>query len=130
MHLKTLTLSICLLTASGLALSDERVEHYSGEKAETLTEAIANLRDYRQELAAIVEGDDFGSERLHTVHEITYSLENALQTVNSELQKLAETLESVHLASERGETETVARDGAMFIEKTGVLLQLTEPAAQ
>ncbi len=123
MHLKALSLFICLITAPGLALADDRPEHYSGETSETLEEALQNLRDYSDELASIVQKDDFDSGRLHSVHEITYTLENALQRLDKELEQLAETLESVHLASERGETDTVAQDSAIFIRKTRLLLQ-------
>lgn len=123
MNLKNLLLFTCIAVAPALALADDRPEHYPGEEAATLREALENLHEYSGQLAAIIQDDDFGIERLHAVHEITYTLENALQTLEKELQQLAETLESVHIASERGETNTVVDDSRMFLENTRVLLQ-------
>lgn len=123
MQLTTFALVVCLVATSAFALADDRPEHYSGEKVETLEGALENLREYSGRLASIVQGDDFGADRLQSVHEITYSLENALERIEKELEQLAETLESVHIASEHGDTDTVSRDTAVFIEKTRVLLQ-------
>lgn len=123
MRLKNLCLLLCLALSPAISLADERPEHYSGEKAETLEEALENLRTYSDKLATIVQDESFDSEHLNSVHEITYTLENALQTVEEELQQLAETLESVHIASEQGETTTVAEDSRIFLEKTRMLLQ-------
>lgn len=123
MRLKNLCLLLCLALSPAISLADDRPEHYSGEKAETLEEALKNLRTYSDKLSDLVQDDAFGSEHLNAVHELTYTLENALETMEEELEQLAETLESVHIASEQGETTTVADDSRVFLEKTQVLLQ-------
>ncbi|TCO71771.1 DUF6746 family protein [Chromatocurvus halotolerans] len=123
MRLKHLSLLLCLAISPAISLADDRPDHYSGEKAESLEEALENLRTYSDKLSTLVEDESFDSEHLNAVHELTYTLENALETVEGELQQLAETLESVHVASEQGETTTVAEDSRIFLEKTRVLLQ-------
>lgn len=125
MRLKNLCIAMCLVASPMVSLADDRPDHYAGEKAETLEEALANLRTYSDKLSDLVEGESVDSDKLYSVHKITYTLENALQTVQDELQALAETLESVHIASERGETTTVAEDSRVFLEKTRILLQQT-----
>ncbi len=123
MNLKDLCVIACITMTPLLSLADDRPGHFSGEKAETLEEALKNLHEYSDKLGAIVHADSFGTDQLHSVHEITYTLENALQTLEEELKRMAETLESVHIASEHGETNTVEEDSMIFLEKTRVLLQ-------
>ena len=45
-------------------------------------------------------------------------LENAMKKLNEEQLRLSEILEEVHLASERGDTETVQVNGRAFVEGT------------
>jgi len=123
MNFKKLCIFACITMVPLLSFADDRPGHYSGEKAETLQEALKNLHEYSDKLGAIVHADSFGTDQLHSVHEMTYTLENALQTLEKELQQMTETLESVHIASEQGETSTVEEDSMIFLEKTRVLLQ-------
>ena len=50
------------------------------------------------------------------VHELTYTLENALAKINDELGKLAVTLEEVHLASEKYDADAVRDHGDAYME--------------
>ena len=126
MHLKPLVLVLGLVhglvAVSTTALADDGDAHFSGEPAETLEQALANLRDYGAELSTLIGSEGFGTGQLHEVHEMTYTLENALETLRSELSELAETLESVHVASEQGDLETVRRDGDVFTRQVDRLL--------
>lgn len=117
MTLSARFLATCILLAGAPALhADERVEHFEGKSAETLAEAVENFSVYNDKLAAIVEQENISSEDLLEVHRLTYTLENALGKLREEMQALAETLETVHLASERAQPDTVRSAGGKYLE--------------
>ena len=57
------------------------------------------------------------------MHQLTYTLENALGKINQELAKLAETLEAVHVASETGDVGTVLARGREFTAGAGKVVK-------
>ena len=93
----------------------ESVEHFKGESAESLEEAVTNFKRYNQRLENLLKQDSDGSD-LAQVHELTYTLENALAKINDELDKLAVTLEEVHLASEKYDADAVRNHGDAYME--------------
>lgn len=109
-------LAFIFLFASASAHADERVEHFEGEPAQTLTEALDNLSTYNARLATIVDQESLSSQDLLEVHRLTYTLENALGKLREEMNDLAETLETVHLASERAQPDTVKTAGREYLE--------------
>lgn len=108
-----------LLFTSGLAASD--VDHYSGKEAKNLEQAVTNLREYNQRLADLLAKDELSNDDLAKVHRLSYTLENALARIDEDLDTMAADLEAVHLASERGETDTVRERGGPFVENTRTL---------
>ncbi|MFC4257537.1 DUF6746 family protein [Marinobacter lacisalsi] len=108
------------LAFSGLALATD-VEHFEGKASDTLSEAVANFSEYNHKLEAVLAGE-LTPEAMNEVHQLTYTLEDAIAKMNQELDNLAETLEEVHLASESADGETVAEHGAAYIEKSRQLV--------
>jgi DNA repair ATPase RecN len=106
-------LTMCLSTT---VLADERPEHFEGKPADTLDQAVANFSEANGKLAAILEEEDLGPEELHEVHQLTYTLENALEKIREDLDELAEVLEEIHIASETIDTETVKARGEDYLE--------------
>jgi hypothetical protein len=49
------------------------------------------------------------------VHELTYTLENALETINAEFTELAKTLEATHVASESGDAKKTKEEGTRYL---------------
>lgn len=96
------------------ALADDRVSHFKGKESETLAEAIANFKDTNKKLEALLSGEVSNND-IAAVHEATYTLEKALEKINSELSTLAETLEEVHLASEKFDQQGVKTHGEEYI---------------
>lgn len=96
--------------------ADERPDHFRGLPAETLEQALDNFADYNSRLAAILEQDELTLRDLVTIHELTYTLENALERINAELSELAETLESLHVASEEVDYEGTRQHGRTYLE--------------
>lgn len=108
-----------LLLAFGLsdvAMADERPDHFEGEKAATLEEALSHLSSYNAQLEAILAKDELGPEDTARVHELTYTLENALAKIKDEVGDLEEVLEEVHVASERYEVDTVRSQGRKYLD--------------
>lgn len=114
MHKTLVSLLGCAsLVMAPLAFSDE-VEHFEGEPSETLEQAVSNFEEYNQKLEQILEGD-LTPEAMNEVHQLTYTLENALGKINEEFDTLADTLESIHLASERADSDTVKTSGEEYL---------------
>jgi len=105
-----------LLAGAPAPHADERVEHFKGKSAETLAEAVENFSTYNDKLAAIVEQESISPQDMLEVHRLTYTLENALGKLREEMKALAETLETVHLASERAQPDTVRSAGRNYLE--------------
>lgn len=113
-----------LLGALALAtpvLADERPDHFEGEPSPTLEAALANLAEYNARLATLVDQDNLSAGELHQVHELTYTLENALERLDSERARLAELLEEVHQASERADVDTVKASGRAYLDGSAPL---------
>lgn len=110
-----------LLFASPVFASE--VDHYEPEKSETLEEAVTHLRDYKQRLQKLLDKDELSAADMEKVHQLTYTLENALKRINTELGGIAGDLETVHLASERREADTVRSRGSAFLEQVDTLIE-------
>ena len=94
----------------------DRYDHFEGEEAATLDAAVANFSAYNTKLAEILERDEVDAEALMTIHQLTYTLENALEKIEDELDDLADVLEDLHKASETGDTESARKHGDAYLE--------------
>ncbi len=110
------------LTLLGLALafsthsiaSDDRPQHFKGKPSETLEQALENFSSGNQELAKLLQGT-LDNAKIAQIHELTYTLENALEKLNAQMQALAETLEELHVASEHYDPAKVASKGQEYL---------------
>ncbi len=115
--------SIVLATAFGIAacpmavLGDDQYDHFKGKPANTLDEALANLKEYNGKLAAELQAGKLRLEQLHKIHELTYTLENALQKVEKEVEQIQETLENLHKASEYGRVDEANQAAMEYLKK-------------
>src|SRR5690606_21127756 len=82
------------------------------------------------QLEAILAKDELGPEDTAKIHELTYTLENALARIESEVEALEETLEEVHVASERYEVETVRTQGRKYLDNAAKLTKEERRAAR
>lgn len=120
-------MALLALTASPV-MADDRVDHYKGKSAETLAQAVANFTEGNRELRELLAGE-VSNPDLARIHELSYTLENALGKINGDLEELAELLEEVHVASETVDTETVTSSGNAYFEIVDAL-QLGESTAK
>jgi len=114
---------VALFSASLTQADDPRFDHYQGLRAATLVEALQHLADYNAQLGALLAQPSLDLAELDAVHQLTYTIENALERIGSEVGVLAELLESVHVSSEQGDPETVLRDGRAFLEASRPLTE-------
>lgn len=121
MRIIQLSLVLLLAVAGGAAAEDMSPEgrpHFEGKQAETFAGALSNFETANERLEEYLEDDALEPADLAHIHELTYTLENALKTIRAELSDLAITLEEVHLASERGDTEIVLEAGRKYLSVT------------
>ncbi|KPP96825.1 DUF6746 family protein [Marinobacter sp. HL-58] len=122
MRKQTLALLTCAaLTLPISSLADE-VEHYEGKESATLKEAVANFSEYNEKLENILSGE-LDAEAMNEIHQLTYTLENALGKINEEFDGLAVTLEEIHLGSERADAEGVASNGKSYLETSRTVIE-------
>lgn len=102
---------------------ENQPEHFEGLPAKTDKQARDNLEKYNAKLKALLNEDKLSASRLSEVHRISYTLENALARLAPDAELVAEYLEEVHLASERGDRETVRNKGRAYLSASGDLLE-------
>jgi len=122
MHLRALLFTICgtLTLVPALAASD-RPEHFRGAPAKSLAEALSNLEVYNAALEDLLSRDQLSPKDLGKVHQLSYSLENALERVGEELDVIEDALEAVHKGSEALQYERVRDSGRLYLDKTAPL---------
>ncbi|MFO7594605.1 MAG: DUF6746 family protein [Pseudomonadota bacterium] len=113
--------SLRLLTAAftlgvlSFAVQAERIDHFKGKEAETLNEAYENLETGNRKLQKLMEGE-LTAETMAEIHQLTYTLENALQKIDSDIDRIAASLEAVHLATERNNTAVAREQGKRYLD--------------
>ena len=110
----TIALATATFMSAGFAHAQE-VDHFEGKPSRTVTEAMKNLEEGNAKLRSLLDGELSPTE-MGRVHEVTYTLENALARLAEAREKAAVSLENVHLASERNDVETVRDIGETYIE--------------
>jgi hypothetical protein len=99
-----------------------RVQHYEGLPAENWDQALNHLAAGQDSLRALLGRRELGPLELNEIHQLTYTLENALERVRSDLGEIAEALEAVHIASESNDPGTVQGEGARYLRGVERLL--------
>lgn len=112
------TISAIILAAATVTVAHATdVKHFKGEKPETMAEAIAIIEKYNAQLEGRIQYD-LTPYTMAEIHQMSYSLENALQFIEEHLKKTQENLEEVHIASETNDTETVQKKGKEYLQGT------------
>lgn len=119
-----LTASLAFATPGAVfASDDDRPDHFEGEPSETLEQAVRNFSEYNQKLAGMLQQQNLSAEDIYKIHNLTYTLENALHKIEDEVEALEEVLEEVHKASERADADTVSTRGKVYLEKAQTLIK-------
>ena len=117
------------LTTAGLMFfivvvkADEKYSHFPSLKAPTTNVALCNLAAYNEKLQIIVNKEKLTPEDMVKVHELTYTLENAIIRLQKDLVTIAIDLENVHKASERLDEKIIKGSGDKYISASNVILE-------
>ncbi len=118
--------SALLITAGMLAFTataaDDRPDHFKGKPADTLEQAVANFTEYNTKLKALLSAE-LTPQAMAEIHQLTYTLEVALEKIHSETGKLKDTLEQLHIASERMDTTSAKQSGDSYIKTAQTLVK-------
>lgn len=108
---------------SAFAVADEKSGHFKGKPSETLEAALSNFTEYNDKLAAILKQDKLSPVDMQNIHELTYTLEKALEKINASMIELAVLLEAVHVGSESGDTATTQAEGARYLDRARQMIK-------
>ena len=111
-----------LSTPAWASGAGERGAHFEGKPSATLAQAVANFNEYNLKLKTILDGKLTDAD-MAEVHQLTYTLENALEKINEEMSALAGTLEEVHLASEKLDRDAVLKHGRAYLSVSGQVVR-------
>jgi HPt (histidine-containing phosphotransfer) domain-containing protein len=106
-----------LIQTAVLALSSLIASHAiaDAQPSRNLAEAVKNFSEYNSRLEqAMAQGPT--PESLAQIHELTYTLKDALEKINEEMDGLTDTLEEIHIASEAQNAAEVKRYGNEYLE--------------
>jgi DNA repair ATPase RecN len=116
-------LSISLLGVLTLNTAQAGDDHFPAVESEDLNAALCNLERYNRNLQSIVNQDPLLALDMVKVHELTYTLENALAQIQKDLVVIAEDLEKVHKASEALNPDVIKQFSNKYLVKTTELVQ-------
>lgn len=105
------------------AYSDEDYDHFASLEAPNTSVAVCNLNSFNKKLQAIVEKSELSAEDMVKVHELTYTLENAVQRLQQDLVDIAVDLEKTHKASEALKQDEVKMAGSAYLDELNLLLK-------
>ena len=106
-----------LIQTAVLALSSLIASHAiaDAQPSRNLAEAVKNFSEYNSRLEqAMAQG--LTPESLAQIHELTYTLKDALEKINEEMDGLTDTLEEIQIASEAQNAAEVKRYGNEYLE--------------
>ncbi len=118
---KGAVLAVSLAVAGG-AIAEERPDHFKGLASPDLETAVANFSEYNNRLEKALSGE-LTDANLVTIHELTYTLENALEKINEDLEELAETLEEVHIASETYKRDDLKKVAPVYLDTARTIIK-------
>lgn len=103
------------------ANADDEYRHFPSIAAPNTVTALANLAKYNQSLQAITSQSSISPEDMVKIHELTYTLENAVHRLQQDLNEIADELEKVHKASEVLDSKVIKDAGSKYLKATGLL---------
>ena len=121
MKLDKLFFIVGLFAVSGLAQASE-YSHFKGENVDNLNQAVEVFSNQNKKFSEIINNGDVSLQEMGEVHQMTYSMENALRKIKLEVIEMEYLLENVHKASEYGGNQTVIKDGQKYLEKAQTLI--------
>lgn len=101
--------------ASQPLFASDRPAHFKGEAIANAQQALATLVETNAKLTTILAGE-LNPTTMTEVHQLTYTLENALALIPAADDEIKEVLEEVHLGSETMDAERVRNNGEYYLQ--------------
>ncbi|KKO44142.1 hypothetical protein WG68_16920 [Arsukibacterium ikkense] len=117
----TITL-VCAIYAPISLAEQPRPDHFKGQQAATLSEAVELFRNSNVTLQKLIAGELTPAVMVE-IHQLTYTLENALEKIHSETTLLKDVLEEVHLGSEHMDFAKVEHQAKRYLETATTLIK-------
>ncbi|QBY05216.1 hypothetical protein E2K93_12865 [Thalassotalea sp. HSM 43] len=111
-----------VLFASLNTMAEEKYQHFASLDAPNTEVALCNLQQFNAKLAALTSKQQLTAEDMVKVHELTYTLENAVIRLQKDLDNIAVELEKVHLASESLDQKTIQASGDKYLNATNLII--------
>ena len=123
MRFPTLAATLAFGLAALPATASDEVDHYEAEPSESLAEALENLAAYNAKVAAVMDRADLGVADMEEVHQYTYTMEQAVARIATEMEKTAEILERVHQSSEGDNPDALRGETEVYLDMTAPLTE-------
>ncbi|TKB46367.1 DUF6746 family protein [Thalassotalea mangrovi] len=102
--------------------AEEKYNHFPALESPDTATALCNIRNFNEKLNALTSKKTLTAEDMVKVHELTYTLENAVMRLQQDLDAIAVDLEKVHKASEQLDAATIKDSGEKYLTATGLIL--------
>lgn len=115
---------VVLLTAAFLsprAHSEDKYAHFPAVASQDLPTALCNINTYNEKLSELINKPILSAQDMVKVHELTYTLENAINFLKASLEQTSVDLEKVHKASEVLNQSIVKDTGKQYVKSTKLL---------
>ena len=113
---------ITLLTGIALpTVASERPAHFQGTEITSAAQAKSILKQYNAKLAALLK-TELNPTSMTEIHQLTYTLENALAKLPAATDDIKAVLEEVHLGSESMDYQRVKTNAAAYLQQSQALL--------
>lgn len=116
-----LALSVATILLSPQIYSEEKYSHFPAIASKDLPTALCNISVYNEKLASILNQPTLSAQDMVKVHELTYTLENAVNFLKTSLEQTSIDLEKVHKASEVLNASTIKNSGKQYLNSTTLL---------
>lgn len=110
-----------MILLSNFSIAEE-YNHFPSLPSKDISTAMCNIKTYNQKLDTIMAQKELSAQDMVKVHELTYTLENALIFLKEVINKAAVDLERVHKASEALDPKTIKQSGNEYLQATDLLV--------
>lgn len=114
-----LAAALCVVTSFALHAGD-KYQHFPSLDSPDLSAALCNLQQYNDKISRLVNQPSPTVEDMVKIHELTYTLENALKQISTDLVEMAQDLEEMHLASESMNAGVMSTSGKKYLTASNV----------
>ena len=108
---------LATMAVRSVAADGNRPQHFEGQKFETWQQAQTALNLANQELKALTEQPELSIQESVKIHQLSYTMENALQFMRKQIVETELILEELHLSSESPNLEQTRKLAEQYLGK-------------